>query len=135
MVEQVVCVVGGVAVFLAGIALARFRSPDWKSDNMNDREQLHAGRLVVVQRGLRWINNKLLCLIGGMIVCTAAFPHDRTWIIAWSAIFFLVLLCILLAMLDAVSSLVAYRHTLPSALRGTIDEDQQHTLSKGNQNG
>ncbi|MFO0941275.1 MAG: hypothetical protein U0930_10950 [Pirellulales bacterium] len=123
MVEQVFCVVGGIAVFLAGIALSRMRSPDWKSDQMTDHEQRHANKLGQVQRVFRWINNKLICIIGGMIVTTAAIPHGRYWMIAWSAIFFLLLICILLAMLDALSSLFAYRHTLPSTLRGTIGED------------
>jgi hypothetical protein len=67
----------------------------------------------------------LISVIGGLIVCTAALPHGRSWMIAWSAIFSMLLLCIFLAMLDAFSSILAYRRTLPATIRRTLGDDSK----------
>lgn len=127
MAEQLFCVIGGVCLIIAGVALSRLRPPDWSSASMTTLEQQRINTYSRFQRGIRWINNRLISVIGGLIVCTAAIPHGRNWIIAWSAIFFFLLMCIFLAMLDALSSIFSYKRTLPSTLRSTLGEDSKQS--------
>lgn len=125
MAEQVFCVVGGLCLIVAGVALARLRAPEWYSRDSSEQRQHQADYISKLQRVLRWWNNRLIAAIGGLIVCTAAIPHGKHWMLAWSTIFVLLLLVILLAILDAFSSIIAYRRSLTTTLRSTLQDDSK----------
>lgn len=124
--EQFFCVLLGVCLLIIGIVLTRLQPPDWTSKHLDDAQQRKVNACSRLQRIARWINNRLISVIGGLIVVTAAIPHGRNWMVVWSAIFSLLLLCIFLAMVDALSSIWAYRRTLPATIRATLGEDTKH---------
>jgi ABC-type multidrug transport system fused ATPase/permease subunit len=123
--EQFVCVLGGVCLLVVGIALRRVQPPDWTSKHLDELQQRKVSGYGKFQNVVRAINNCLISLIGAIIVGTAAVPHGRVWALLWSVVFTLILFCILLAMLDAFSSLLAYRRTLPATMRHTLGDDSK----------
>lgn len=129
--ESIACVVGGVCLIGTGLALFWLRPPNWQSDGeLADVNRKAIERWSGVQRLVRLSNNSLLILIGGLIVTTAFVPHGRVWMLLWSAILVLLLVCILLAMLDAFSSLVGYRRALPEAARRSFGNSQELPLER-----
>jgi hypothetical protein len=123
--EQILCVICGVCLLIVGVALSKLQPPDWTSKHLDDAQQRKVDTCGRLQRVVRWINNRLISLIGGLIVCTAAIPHGRVWMLAWSVVLSMTLLCIFLAMIDAFSSLLAYRWTLPTTIRRTLGDDSK----------
>lgn len=116
--EFIACLAGGIALMVCGVALFWLRPPNWQSDgDLVDQHRVAIQRWARVQIAVRWANNVLLVAIGGLIAATAFVPHGRTWMLFWSGILLLLLVCILLAMIDAMSSLAGYRRALPEAAR------------------
>lgn len=130
MAEQLICVLGGISLMAVSVGLSRVQAPQWSSKLLTDKERAKIQIYSRFQRALRWVNNRLLALIGGLIVCTAAIPHGRPWMWTWASIFFLLLICIFLAMLDALSSILVYKHSIPSTMRGTLVESSHDPDSK-----
>lgn len=125
---EVVCIVTGMALVGAGIALFRLRQPNWKDEgDLVEHHRVVIERWSLVQRYVRSINNCLLILIGGLIVATAFINREvsgggRMWGLTWIAIMVLLLGCILLAMIDALSSLAGYKRALPEAARRSFSD-------------
>lgn len=116
--EFIACLAGGIALMVCGVALFWLRPPNWQADgDLVDQQRVAIQRWSRVQTAVRWANNVLLVVIGALIACTAFVPHGRTWMLFWSGILLLLLVCILLAMIDAMSSLAGYRRALPEAAR------------------
>lgn len=117
----IACIVGGLVLIASGAMLSRLRPPDWSSDGeLSDEHRRPLIRWGRFQRILRLANNALVSIIGGAIVGSAFIPRGRAWGIAWCVILALVLLTIVLAMIDAFSSLAGYRRALPEAARRSM---------------
>lgn len=123
--EDIACIIGGSLLVLSAFWLSRLSPPDWtESGDMSEEPQRAIARWALVQRSVRITNNVLLAIIGGAIAASAFVPHGRTWILLWCTILAAVMLCIFLAMLDAVSSLASYRRALPEAARRSFGQEQ-----------
>ncbi|MFK7734506.1 MAG: hypothetical protein AB8B50_00660 [Pirellulaceae bacterium] len=119
--EFTACLVGGLSLIGCGIALGWLRPPNWQSDGeLAGNQQAAIEWWAKIQRFVRMLNNGMLILIGGLIVATAFIPHGRVWMLFWCGILVLLFGCILLAMLDAMSSLAGYKRALPEAARRTF---------------
>ena len=68
------------------------------------------------------MNNSLLIAIGAIILATAFVAHGKVWMLLWSGVLLLLLICIFLAMLDAYSSLASYKRALPEAARRSFTD-------------
>ena len=120
------CLVGGAAMVISGICLFRLRPPDWQSESQLAAE---ANRKVVArwsgfQRALRMTNNILIAIIGVAIMASPFVQPGKPWLLTWISILLLLLLCVLLAMLDAFSSLAGYRRVLPEVARQQLGNDE-----------
>ena len=123
--EFAACLVGGVALMICGAGLFRLRPPDWQADGELSEDELRAIlRWSLTQRIVRILNNSLMILIGGLIVSTAFVPHGHTWMLIWSVILLSLMMCILLAMIDAFSSLAGYKRALPEAARRSFSSHE-----------
>jgi hypothetical protein len=56
-------------------------------------------------------------LIGVGIAGTGMLPRGNAWLLLWFAILVALLVCILLAFLDALASLAGYKRAVPEAAR------------------
>lgn len=74
-------------------------------------------RVIGFQRGVRRCTNILLGLTGTLVFFCAFVPHGRTWMALWLLIFLALLTALLLAGLDAISSMIGYRKAIPEAAR------------------
>lgn len=116
--ELVFCITGGLAMIGGGIALAFVRSPQWALDaDTSTKSGRTLQRVIGFQRGVRRSTNILLGLTGGIMLLCAFVPHGRTWMALWLLIFLALLAVMLLAGLDAISSMVGYRQAIPEAAR------------------
>ncbi len=128
--EFLACIVGGAFLIVCGVGLSKLRPPDWQSDgDLADAHRSALARWSFIQRVVRLVNNSLLALIGVAIMVSSIVPHGRSWMILWSVILMLLLLSIMLAMLDALSSLASYRRALPEAARRSFSSDREHPAS------
>ena len=124
--EFFACIVGGLALIGCGGGLFLIRAPDWPQDaSHSDSLRSSIERWSKFQRGVRFLNNIVLMLAGVVIVLTVLVPRGRVWMLLWSSVLLLLLLSILLAMIDALTSLSGYRKSLPkvteNSLRGERD--------------
>lgn len=124
--ESFACIVGGLALISCGGGLFLIRAPDWPQDaSHSDALRSSIERWSKFQRGVRFLNNIVLMFAGVAIVLTALVPRGRVWVWLWSSVLLLLMLSILLAMIDALTSLSGYRKSLPrvteSSLRGERD--------------
>ncbi len=124
--EFIACIVGGIALIGCGGGLFLIRPPQWPQDaSHSDALRGSIERWSKFQRLVRVLNNLILMLAGGTIVLTAVVPRGRIWMLLWSSVLLLLMLSILLAMVDALTSLSGYRKSLPkvteNSLRGERD--------------
>jgi hypothetical protein len=129
--EFAACLTGGLGLMICGMALFSLRPPNWK----NDGELLEIHRTVIerwalLQRIVRWLNNLMLIVIGGLIAATAFVPHGQVWMLLWSVILLLLLVAILFAMVDAFSSLAGYRRALPEAARRSFSRQELRDIAQ-----
>ena len=114
---------------ITGAALFWLRPPNWHSDGeFTEEHRLAIEKWGGIQRFVRYANNSLLILIGSIIVATAFVEHGKVWMLLWSGILMLLLLCIFLAMIDAYSSLASYRRALPEAARRSFTDAERQQL-------
>ncbi len=119
--EMLLCFLGGFALVACGVFLSRFEPPNWAGDvDPRHREGRSVARWSAFQVRIRRMNNFLLMLIGAAIASTGAVPHGNTWLVLWFTILVALLVCILLACLDAFSSLAGYKNALPEAARRSL---------------
>ncbi len=117
-------VLGGTALIICSISLFRVPPPNWHEDaSLPEHLFRSVHRWSTFQRILRRLNNGLLLLTGGGIVATAFVTHGREWMLLWTAILLLLLICILFAMIDALTTLAGYRRALPEAARRSFGKD------------
>ncbi|MCA9132377.1 MAG: hypothetical protein KDA45_04460 [Planctomycetales bacterium] len=122
--EFFACVFGGLALIVCGLSLFKLRPPNWESDgDLATAPKRAIARWSFFQRYIRYLNNSLLVVIGVGIVATAFVPHGQRWMLLWTVILVLLLVSILLALLDAMSSLAGYRRALPEAARRSLSDD------------
>ena len=123
-------IISGIALIVSGFALNRLRPPDWGSfDTPTDSNQLAISRWARLQRVVRRTNNGFIVLSGLLIMVTSFVPHGKAWMILWAGILLLLMICILLAMLDALSSMAGYRRAIPEAARRTLSGENQQPSS------
>ena len=116
--EFIACLVGGIAFIGCSFGLSRLRPPNWQADgDLVEVERAAIQWWARVQVGIRRINNSLICLVGVLIISAGCVPHGQAWVILWSAILVLLMICIMLAMVDAISSFAGYKRALPEAAR------------------
>ncbi len=115
--EMYACLIGGAALLLSGIGLSRLAPPDWTMSDMGFDEGRSIARWSAFQSRVRRSNNLLMMVIGVSIAASGLVPHGNAWLFLWFAILVALLVCILLAFLDALSSLAGYRHAVPEAAR------------------
>ena len=128
--ESIACIIAGVGLIASGLALFRLRQPNWQDEgDLSDQNRPAIEWWSNLQSFVRNANNILLILMGLMIFASSFFPHgqgsksdDRTWMFMWIAILGLVLICIFLAMVDAMSSLAGYKRALPEAARRSFSD-------------
>ncbi len=125
---NIACILAGATLIACGAALSRLRPPEWHNVAKLGEEPLREiAKWASIQRMIRLVNNSLLSMIGGAIVATVFVPRGQAWIGLWCVILLLLLVCILLAMMDAVSSLAGYRRALPEITRRSLDLDDDFT--------
>ena len=119
--ETAACIIGGIALIACGLGLARLRPPNWQDEGeLIEDEKVAILRWAKVQRFVRFLNNSIICITGLLIAVTGIVAHGQAWVILWSAILLLLMICILLAMIDAMSSLAGYKRALPEAARRSL---------------
>jgi threonine/homoserine/homoserine lactone efflux protein len=124
--EFIACILGGIGLVASGLWLTRFHPPKWDQEGDTSSDEARAFlRWGSFQRVLRILTNSLLVLIGISIFSAAFVPHGRTWMLLWSVILVLLLVCILFAMIDAFSSLAGYRRALPEAVRRSFGNEHE----------
>ncbi len=116
--ETIACLLGGAALMLCGLGLSRLRIPDWSlgEDSANQAKRAVA-RWGKFQRIVRALNNGLLMAMGVIMAASGLVPHGSVWVVLWFSILVVLMTCILLAFLDALSSLAGYREAIPEAAR------------------
>ena len=124
--ELYACLLGGVALMLCGFLLSRIAPPDWANDDTSDDASRSIARWSAFQWRVRRSNNFLLIVIGAGIAASGLIPHGNAWLFLWFAILVALLVCILLAFLDALSSLAGYRHAVPEAARRSFSSNTIH---------
>lgn len=92
---------------------------------MPEEPERWLARISTIQRVIRLLNNSLLVGIGMGVFAAAFVPHGRSWILLWCVIMALAMVCLLFAMLDALTSMVGYRKALPEAARRSFSVEQQ----------
>jgi len=125
LMEFFACILGGLALMAVSCGLFLIRPPDWRSeeDKAANPTELTKKRFAGLQRSLRYFNNGLLMFIGGGIFASAFVPHGRGWMLLWTGILISLLLSVLLALIDALTSMAGYRRALPEAARRTLGRD------------
>jgi hypothetical protein len=126
--EMYACLLGGAALVLSGLALSRLAPPDWAADvdPAFDEGQSIARWSAFQWRVRRW-NNFLLVLIGTGIAASGLMPRGNEWLMLWFAILVALLVCILLAFLDALASLAGYKRAVPEAARRSFSRNREAT--------
>lgn len=125
--EFFVCIAGGIALMGCGAGLFLVRAPAWpQEESPPDSDQTSETRRSKFQIAVRYLNNALLIVAGGVIFSTAFVPHGRTWMLLWAGILVLLAMCILLAIVDALTSLSGYRKALPHVARRSLGGDHDH---------
>lgn len=120
---ETVCIIVGVSLIAAGLAMFLIPQPNWKDEGeLVEHHRVAIERWSKVQRYVRKGNNTLIVLIGVLIYASAFMERNRTWGYLWLAILGLVMLCIVLAMIDAMSSLAGYKRALPEAARRSFSD-------------
>jgi hypothetical protein len=124
-VETAFCLISGIALVGFGFGLSRLRPPNWSAD-VPSSPQGHASiaRWASFQRFVRAFNNILIVSIGAGIGTAGVLPHNRIWFLLWFTILVALLFCILLAFLDALSSMAGYRQAMPEAVRRSFQNSQ-----------
>lgn len=115
--EMYACLIGGAALLLSGFGLSLLAPPDWTMSGTGLDVERSIARWSAFQWRVRRSNNLLLMAIGVSIAASGLVPHGNAWLFLWFAILVALLVCILLAFLDALSSLAGYRHAVPEAAR------------------
>ncbi len=123
--EMYACLLGGVALMLSGFGLSRIAPPDWSIDDAGGDASQSIARWSAFQWRVRRSNNFLLILIGASIAGSGLIPHGNAWLFLWFAILVALLVCILLAFLDALSSLAGYRYAVPEAARRSFSRHRE----------
>ncbi len=123
--EFFACIIGGIALIACGGGLFLVRAPHWPQDETHtDAVRNSIKRWSKFQRGVRFLNNTVLIAAGGAIVSAAFVPHGRTWMLLWSSVLLLLLLSILLAMIDALTSLSGYRKSIPRVAEHSLSNER-----------
>lgn len=116
--EIYLCLFGGTALVLSGLVLSRLAPPDWAADVDPALEEGQSlARWSAFQWRVRRSNNLLLIMIGAAIAASGLLPRGNAWLMLWAAILVALLVCILLAFLDALASLAGYKRAVPEAAR------------------
>lgn len=124
--EIFACVSCGLTLIACSIGLTFLRAPNWQEDGeLLEEHQRAIERWAKLQRRVRQLNNALFGLIGAAMIGSIFVPRGRSWLVLWCAILVLLLFCILFAMVDAFSSMAAYRRALPEAARRTLKGSRQ----------
>ena len=128
-----ICIVTGTALVAVGIALFRIRQPNWKDEgDLVEHHRVAIERWSKVQLYVRSINNCLVILIGTLIFASAFLDRGRKiWGICWLVILALLMVCIILAMIDALSSFAGYRRALPEAARRSFSDPNRKNSRSG----
>ncbi len=121
--EQIACIVGGMLLIACAYGLTRLKPPDWFAGGGEESKTLL--RWSAVQRGVRNVNNAMLAVVGVAIVSTAFIQQMPIKLVVWSGVLVLLMISIVLAMADAVSSLMGYRRALPEAARKSLSKDSR----------
>ncbi len=123
--ESWVCFLIGVALVISSAMLSRLRPPDWtKIGPIAPESEASLERWSRFQRAIRFINNLLLALIGVLIGATGLMAHTQTWMIVWLSVLLLLMIVVLLACLDAFTSMTGYRRAVPEAARRSFGEQE-----------
>lgn len=121
--ETFACLLGGTTLVFCGIGLSKMRAPDW---SLGEDSAVQANRIIArwakFQRSVRSLNNGLLMAMGGIMAGSGVVPHGNVWLGMWFSILLVLLVCIFLAFLDALSSLAGYREALPEAARRSFGQ-------------
>ncbi len=123
--EIYACWLGGAALVLSGLALSRLAPPDWAADvdpAIEERQKL--ARWSAFQWRVRRSNNFLLIMIGACIAASGMLPRGNAWLVLWFTIMVALLVCILLAFLDALTSLAGYKRAVPEAARRSFSRNR-----------
>ena len=116
--ESMLCITGGLVMISGAIGLAFLRPPQWMLGmDTSTKGGQSMERVIAFQRGVRRCTNILLALTGGLVFSSAFVPHGRSWMALWLLIFIALLAALMLAGLDAISSMVGYRKAIPEAAR------------------
>lgn len=127
--EPLFCFLGGLTLMGCGAGLFWMPAPVWpESDSDAPSERNSAARWLKFQRTVRNSNNVLLILAGGAMAATGLVEHGKLWIWLWTAILLALLLCISLAMVDALASLSGYRRSLPQVARRALGNDHEQPI-------
>lgn len=59
------------------------------------------------------------------MIASVLLSHGPAWIALWCIVLVLLLVCVLLALMDAYSSFAGYRHALPEAARRSLNADHE----------
>ena len=119
------CIVIGMALIASSALLSRLRPPDWtKVGPVAPQSDASMERWSSFQRTIRLINNLLLALIGVLIGVTGLMAHTQTWMIVWLCVLLLLMIVVLLACLDAFTSMTGYRRAVPEAARRSFGEQE-----------
>ena len=121
--ETAFCTAFGAAIVIASRWLAVIRQPDWQSDgDLLARPRKELARWATVQHNLRVVNNHTLLVIGLLIALAGWLPHNQAWAVLWGSILTLVFFVLVMAVLDAICSVVSYRKALPEAARRSFTD-------------
>lgn len=133
--EPWLCIAGGACLIASSFVLSRMRLPDW-TDNAEVTPQMgrSLARWSFFQRIVRRCNNWLLALTGVLICLTGFVPHGRAWIMLWLSVLLLIVLVLLLAGLDALSSMASYRRAVPDVARRAFREQPDPEAQKATNN-
>ncbi len=122
--EMSMCLIVGIGLVLFGIGLSRLRPPNWNSDvSVSYAGYATIARWATFQRFVRLFNNALLVALGIAIAMAGLIPHNRVWFLLWFSILIGLLFSIMLAFLDALSSMAGYRQAIPEAVRRSFGKD------------
>ncbi len=115
-----VCIVVGTSLITVSLLLSKLRPPEWPKDET--RADVDLRRWASFQRTVRKLNNLLLALIGVLITSTGLIAQGQAWMILWLCILLLLMIVVLLACLDAFTSMTGYRRAVPEAARRSFGE-------------
>jgi hypothetical protein len=124
--EMYTCWLAGAALVASGLGLSRLAPPNWAADvdpEFDEGKSLE--RWSAFQGRVRRSNNFLLVLIGTAIAASGMLPRGNAWLVLWFSILVALLVCILLAFLDALASLSGYKRAVPEAARRSFSRKTQ----------